>query len=323
MNSLRHLILNFSVFLLLLQTGCEQAKEANTLNQDVEEKIYIVTTTTHVTDLVNRLVGDSCTIKSLMGSGIDPHSYKPTALDMSAISKADLVIYHGLKLEGRLSKVLESIGNERKTYAISSIVPETLLLATDEENSEYPDPHIWFSPDLWSRCLQGLSEYLIGEFPNLKDKILEKQKGIKNQIKEVSTWAQKQLNQIPENKRILITSHDAFRYFGNSFGVEVVALQGISTLQEAGLADRTNLVDFIKQNNIQCLFIESSVNPKAIEEIAKETGTKIGNPLYSDALGNPENKSLGPNQKLYPHNSWEGMFIHNVATILNGIGVQK
>ena len=319
MNKLRQIIVSLISSLLFLHSGCEKAEDENAADYRDDKKISIVTTTTHVTDLVTRLVGDTCKIKSLMGPGVDPHSYKPTALDMTAISTADIVIYHGLKLEGKLASVLNKNASRRKTYAICSAVPDSLLIATNEDNSEYPDPHVWFSPDLWIRCLQGLSQYLIKEFPELKDKISERQTSIETEINQVSKWARSKMSAIPKEKRILITSHDAFRYLGNSFSIDVVALQGISTLQEAGLADRANLVDFINENKVPCLFIESSVNPKAIQEIAKETDTNLGDPLYSDALGNPDNKSAGPNQKLYPHNHWEGMFIHNINAILKGI----
>ena len=321
MNELRQIIITFTLFLLLLYSGCEQPRnEEISLHNGKNTKKLIVTTTTHVTDLVNRLVGDDCKIKSLMGPGIDPHSYRPTALDIAAISTADLVVYHGLKLEAKLSAVLQNEShNQLKTYAVCSALPRLSLLSAEEENNQYPDPHVWFSPDLWKQCLKGLSKFLIKELPELKNKILERQKIIETEINEITRWAHSEISVIPKEKRILITSHDAFRYLGKSFSIEVVALQGISTLQEAGLADRANLVDFIKEKKVPCLFIESSVNPKAIEGIAKETGTKIGDTLYSDALGNPENKSAGPNEKLYPHNQWGGMLIHNITTISKGI----
>ena len=321
MKELRYYIVSFTLSLLLLCFGCEQPGSGeNSIHDGNYTKKLIVTTTTHINDLVVRLVGDSCKITSLMGPGVDPHSYRPTALDTTAISTADLVIYHGLRLEGKLSVVLKNKNNSKtKTYAICSALPKQSLLKAEGENTQYPDPHVWFSPELWNRCLDGLAKFLIDELPELKNQILEKQKLMETEMMEVSLWAKSQLNKIPPEKRILITSHDAFRYLGKSFGIEVVALQGISTLQEAGLVDRANLVDFINEKKIPCLFIESSVNPKAIREIAKETGAKVGNPLYSDALGNMDSKSEGPNQKFYPHSRWEGMLIHNITSILKGM----
>ena len=321
MINLRLTILISFIIGFLLNLGCELATDVESLDANSSrEKISIVTTTTQVTDLVKRLVGNFCDIKPLMGPGVDPHSYKPTALDITAISTADMVIYHGLQLEGKLATILSN-GKDRgiKIFAVSSRLPKQMLLASDEDTSEYPDPHIWFAPKLWSQCLRDLSEYLIKELPNLRNQIIERRVLIENEIDAITEWAQAELNSIPEDKRILITSHDAFRYLGESFGIKVIALQGISTLQEAGLLDRSNLVDFIKKNRVGCLFIESSVNPKAIEEIAKQTGASIGAPLYSDALGPSEEKSIGPNQKAYPHDSWEGMMIYNVSSISRGL----
>lgn len=254
-----------------------------------------------------------------MGPGVDPHSYKPTAHDMTAISTADMVIYHGLKFEGKLASILSNSQSKVRSYAISSKVPQNLLLDSDEEEDKYPDPHIWFSPELWVICIEGVSEFLIEELPEIKDEIIANKSSIIEDMKEVSEWAISQLQSIPEEKRILITSHDAFRYLGQSFDVEVIALQGISTLQEAGLSDRTNLVDYINKKKVNCLFIESSVNPKALQEIAKETGTDIGAPLYSDAFGSADNQSTGPNKKSYPHNTWEGVLVYNILTIMDGL----
>jgi len=321
MNHLRSTILISFIIGFLLNLGCELATDSESVNANSSgEKISIVTTTTQVTDLVQRLVGNSCDIKPLMGPGVDPHSYKPTALDITAISTADMVIYHGLQLEGKLATILSNGKESRiKTFAVSSLVPKNMLLASDEDTTEYPDPHIWFAPKLWKQCLSDLSEYLIKELPDLRNQIMERRVLMENEIDVVTEWAQAKLNSIPEEKRILITSHDAFRYLGKYFGIEVIALQGISTLQEAGLLDRSNLVDFIREKKVGCLFIESSVNPKAIEEIAKQTGASIGAPLYSDALGPSDEKSIGPNQKAYPHDSWEGMMVYNILSICRGL----
>ncbi|MBD36869.1 MAG: hypothetical protein CMI28_02175 [Opitutae bacterium] len=304
---------------LFLATSCEIKPAKNSGDLNATKKISIVTTTTQVTDIVSRLLGNACRITSLMGPGADPHSYKPTAHDMTAISTADMVIYHGLKFEGKLASILSNSQSKVRSYAISSKVPQNLLLDSDEEEDKYPDPHIWFSPELWVICIEGVSEFLIEELPEIKEEIIANKSSIIEDMKEVSEWAISQLQSIPEEKRILITSHDAFRYLGQCFDVEVIALQGISTLQEAGLSDRTNLVDYINKKKVNCLFIESSVNPKALQEIAKETGTDIGAPLYSDAYGSADNQSTGPNKKSYPHNTWEGVLVYNILTIMDGL----
>ena len=313
------LILIPALAFLFLPSGCEIKPAKNSGDLNATKKISIVTTTTQVTDIVSRLLGNSCRITSLMGPGTDPHSYKPTAHDMTAISTADMILFHGLRFEGKLASILREGHNKITTYAFTSAIPDDLLLSTDEEKSENYDPHLWFSPKLWLMCIEGVSEFLIQELPELKDEIIQRKILLVKEIEEVTKWARSKLLFLPTEKRILITSHDAFRYLGKFFGIEVIALQGISTLQEAGLNDRTNLVDFIRKRKVECLFIESSVNPKALREIAKETGAVIGAPLYSDAFGSAENQSTGPNQKAYPHNTWEGMLVYNILTIVDGL----
>ena len=309
-----------AAFCLFLFTSCEDKPAHDDVDLDVPKKISIVTTTTQITDIVSRLVGDFCKVKSLMGPGTDPHSYKPTAHDITALSTADLVVYHGLKFEGKLASILSNQDSKVTSYAICSAISNDLLLYPQEDNKTvYPDPHVWFSPKLWLMCIDGVSAFLIEKIPEFENVITARKILMKKEMEKVSTWALTQLQSIPEKKRILITSHDAFRYLGDHFGLEVIALQGISTLQEAGLNDRTSLVDFIKNKQVDCLFIESSVNPKALKEIAKETGTQIGAPLFSDAFGSKEKQSTGPSGNNYPHDTWEGMLVYNISAILRGL----
>ena len=300
---------------LILYLGCTKPAEIEKLK---DEKFSIVTTTTQVTDLVRRLTGENCRVISLMGPGVDPHLYKPTARDMTAISSADLVIYHGLKLEGKLAATLRK-AKDLKVYSVCSVIPQGNLLQSKESEVNYPDPHVWFSPSIWIQCMNGLAKFLAKELPVNETEIFKKAHVIEKEFLDVAAWAKKQFNDLPLNKRILITSHDAFRYLGDFFGLKVIALQGISTVQEAGLGDRTNLVDYINRNKISCLFVESSVNPKALEEIAKETGISIGKPLFSDALGSEENSSIGPARKSFSHDTWSGMMAYNVRSIIDGL----
>lgn len=298
---------------LFVMPGCTENIPRNKIKK---EEISIVTTTTQVTDLVRRLVGNSYKITSLMGPGVDPHLYKPTARDMTAITTADFVIYHGLKLEGKLAATLKK-SKHIHTYAVSSVIPQDDLLFSG--GSDYPDPHLWFSPKIWMSCLGGLAEFLTTKLPRIKSEILENARLLETEFLEIEAWSKTQFDTLPPSKKILVTSHDAFRYLGEAFDLEVIALQGISTVKEAGLGDRTNLVDYIREKGVSCLFIESSVNPKAIKEIAKETGVSTGLPLFSDALGSPENSSVGPNQYSFPHNTWSGMMVYNVKSIIEGL----
>jgi manganese/zinc/iron transport system substrate-binding protein len=308
-----------SILGCLIIQGCTDSVTDEKLDSEkVSGKILIVTTTTQVTDIVRRLVGDFCQINPLMGPGVDPHLYKPTARDMTAITSADMVIYHGLKLEGKLAATLKN-AHQIKTYAICSGIPKNHLIFSDGEESSYPDPHVWFSPEIWISCMHNIALHLATELPEYKKEIKQRALSLEIEYQEISMWAKSEVRSLPGNKRVLVTSHDAFRYFGDFFGVEVVALQGISTIQEAGLGDRANLVDFINENNISSVFVETSVNPKALEEIAKETGIAIGPPLFSDTLGSEEDKSLGPNETFYPHDTWSGMMVYNVKSFVKAM----
>ncbi len=308
----------FILGLLLIQGCTESLVEEKSEHEVGGGKILIVTTTTQVTDLVSRLAGDFCRIAPLMGPGVDPHLYKPTARDMTVITSADAVIYHGLKLEGKLASTLKT-ATQIKTFAACSGIPEELLIFSDEEDSTYPDPHVWFSPEIWISCLHTIAQYLATALPEHQEDIQERAANVEAEFLQVSEWAQDKINSLPAQDKILVTSHDAFRYFGKFFGVRVVALQGISTIQEAGLGDRANLVDYIKKHNVRSLFVETSVNPKAIEEIAKETGVSLGPPLFSDTLGSEKDKSLGPHDQLYPHHTWSGMMVYNINSFVNAM----
>ncbi|MEC7800802.1 MAG: metal ABC transporter substrate-binding protein [Verrucomicrobiota bacterium] len=310
-------ILVGSLFLL----GCADQKPDTQEKIDASTKrLSIVATTTQITDILSQLLGDSCRIYSLMGPGVDPHLYKPTARDMTNITSADLVIYHGLKLEGKLASTIEKANNNKIiAYAVSSPVPKEKLLASDDKVSPYPDPHIWFDPEIWIQCVHGLASLLSEKLPDSKYQIRERAAQLETEYRQISKWARTKIQSLPPKDRKLITSHDAFRYFGRSFGMQVISLQGISTLQEAGLGDRANLVDYIKKNQVRCLFVESSVNPKALNEIAKETGISIGAPLFSDALGSSKSKIIGPDQVEHTLDTWTGMMIHNIQSIVQGL----
>jgi manganese/zinc/iron transport system substrate-binding protein len=286
-------------------------------------KLMIVTTTTQVTDLVDQLVGDKCSVRPMMGQGVDPHLYKPTARDIMSLSTADLIVYHGLNLEGKLGSTFKKAGlSQPKTYAIHSAVDPKFLLASDEKKGHF-DPHIWFDPGIWIQCLHGLSRRLCLLLPDDSALIEARAKKLSLQYQSIQQFATSAFAEIPPNQRKLITSHDAFRYFGEFFGFEVIALQGISTATEAGLGDRANLVDFIKSHQVPCIFVESSVNPKAIKEVAREAKTAIGKPLFSDALGAKTDTVRGPNEESHSLATWSGMMIYNTMAIVDGLARKK
>ena len=282
----------------------------------------VVVTTTHLSDLVDSLAGKHVKVISLMGPGVDPHLYKPTSRDLSSLAKADLIVFHGLMLEGRMGQALEQAEQKGiSSISATSEIPKPLLLSSDEKGG-HEDPHVWFSPKVWSICVNTLTDKLIELEPEAESEIRENARILLREIEEIKNWSLEQVEQIPHERRKLVTSHDAFRYLGRDLGLEVIGLQGMSTNVEAGLADRANLVDFIKKQNIPAIFVETSVNPAAMHEIAKESGVVIGGVLFSDALGSPGESAIGPDGKSFELDSWGGMMVHNVSTIVEALAKQ-
>ena len=300
--------------LLLFSCGPTQDKDRKSAG-----KLLVVTTTTQVTDMVKSIAGDLVEIFPLMGPGVDPHLYKPTAKDLAAFARADLVFYHGLMLEGRMADLLsKSPDSSSKTYAITSGIAQTNLLQPEEFEGHW-DPHIWFDPEIWRDCVDVVRDALIGAHSEKRQSYLDNAKSLKEEFHGVHEWAIARIGELPEDRRRLVTSHDAFNYFGRAFGIEVRAVQGLSTTTEAGLADRARMVDYVKKHGIKAIFVESSVNQSIIREIARETGAKVGGELFSDAMGEPGRMETGADGATYDLGTWSGMMKHNVNAFVDAM----
>lgn len=311
---LKCLLIGFISIAVWLNSGCENMAVPKSSD---EQKPKVVATTTHLADLVRQIAGKHVEVIPLMKAGVDPHSYRATAKDIAHLQSADLIIFHGLSLEGKMARVLEDTQSGQKApYSPCIDLPQDLLL---RESKHTIDPHVWFSPDLWTLCGRSFTDKLIDFYPDKSSLFEANFQKFKKSVKRIDEWGQSMVGSIPVSSRVLITSHDAFQYFGNHFHIEVVALQGINTSTEAGLADRTNLVDFIRKHNSPALFIESSVNPKALKEIARESGSVIGGTLFSDALGAPTQFAKGPDNEHLSTATWQGMMAHNIRTIAQAL----
>jgi manganese/zinc/iron transport system substrate-binding protein len=300
-----------SIFTVLFFAGCDSGDSNGTL--------VVVSTTTHVTDMVKFVAGDRLEVIALMGPGVDPHLYKPSAGDAATLAKADLILYNGLMLEGRMADVFAKVSRRgTKTYAVTETVSEELLLEPKEFEGHW-DPHVWFDPEIWSECIEVVRDALSENDPAGKAGYAERAEILKTQYLAVTHWAQSRISELPEESRYLVTSHDAFNYFGRAFGMKVLAVQGVSTATEAGLADRVAMVDFVKEHGVKAIFVESSVNPAIIKGIAKEAGVRIGGELFSDAMGQPGRLEQGPDGEQYDIGTWVGMMKHNVNAIVEGL----
>lgn len=282
--------------------------------QAADTPMKVVATTGMIADLVRQVGGDRIAVTQLMGPGIDPHVYKPTSTDASMLSRADVIFYNGLMLEGRMGELFSKLSKSgRKIFAVGEDLPEADLLKPSEFEGHY-DPHIWFDVELWAKTVPVIVRGLSETDPAGRE--IYEQNGAKltEQLTALHQWCREQSDSLPEQARILVTSHDAYNYFGKAYGFQVVGLQGVSTVSEAALADMANLVDFIRSQKVKAIFVESSVNPAAINRVASDAGVQVGGELFSDAMGNPGEIVDG-----YDTGTYEGMVRHNMTTIVNAL----
>jgi len=276
------------------------------------KQLTIVTTTGIIGDCVSQIVGEQAKVISIMGAGVDPHLYKASQGDIAKLSQADIIVYNGLHLEGKMAQMLENFSKTKPVFSVGDYIEKTDLKEVDK-TSDLVDPHVWFSPNLWIDGLGGVALEL-DKLEGL-DSIIERYKSYALEIKSTQTMLQKLLDKnLDSNERILITSHDAFEYFGDAFKFKVRGLQGISTTAEYGTKDIKDLTDFIINNNIKSVFVETSVPNKNLEAVvasaqARDYSIRIGGTLYSDALG----------EKNTPAGTYKGMLISNVQTIIKGL----
>jgi manganese/zinc/iron transport system substrate-binding protein len=281
-------------------------------------KPLVVATTTMIADMVADVGGDRIELRGLMNAGVDPHSYRPSRSDVLAMQKADLIFYNGHHLEGRMTDVLERMKSRKKrVYAVAEGIPEVHWMEADEGDGAI-DPHLWFDPSIWEKGICVVVGALSEVDPEGKEYFEARGEALRLKYRGLADWAKSVLSEIPEEHRVLVTSHDAFGYFGRAFGFNVVGLQGISTLSEAGLGDVRRLADFIREQGVRAVFVESSLSPRLMERVSELSGAKVGGMLYSDAMGFPGDMQERDGDR-YDTGTYAGMFKHNVYLILEGL----
>lgn len=252
----------------------------------------VVATTTIVADLVRSLAADRVEVVSLMGAGVDPHLYKASAGDMRRMASADAIVYSGLHLEGKMAELLEEMGQRgRRTLAVAECLPADRLISAPGFSGVH-DPHAWFDVGLWSEAVPCVTELLVALDPAGEEVYQTQAVAYAAELDGLDGWVRQRLASIPEERRVLISAHDAFGYFGRAYGLEVRGLLGVSTASEAGAADVQQLATFIADRRIPAVFVETSVPTRyvqALREAVEARGLEIaiGGSLYSDALGNP------------------------------------
>lgn len=277
------------------------------------QPLRVLTTTNLIADLAVSIGGPHVQVDSLMGPGVDPHIYRATQGDLRRLQEAEVVFYNGLHLEGKMHTVLEKLGLSRKVVAISSSIPTQNLRRPPEFEGGF-DPHIWFDTKLWINAAQTVTSSLVQARPELRAEIEERAKNYVAELNKLDDWIRAEVSRIPAERRVLITAHDAFGYFGAAYGLEVIGLQGISTATEYGLQDVVRLVNLISSRSIPAFFVETSVSHKFVAAIrdgvsARGKNVTVGGELYSDALGGQGS----------PASTYLAMMRHNVSTIVGAL----
>lgn len=266
-----------------------------------------------ITDVARRIGGDAVSIGGLMGPGIDPHLYKPSAGDIVRLGDANLVLYGGLHLEGRMTETLETVHRSGTvhTRAVSESIPVDRRIAVGPDSW---DPHVWFDVSLWNIVAGAITEELESLLPAEAEAIAARSVEYRGRLDDLDAWVFDEIARVPEDLRVLVTAHDAFTYFGHRYGIEVMGLQGLSTATEAGAADVQALSQLLADRKIPAIFVESSIPPAIIEAVQAATRSRgwdvrIGGSLYSDAMGEAGT----------PEGTYIGMVRHNVSTIVEAL----
>ncbi|MFY8269340.1 MAG: metal ABC transporter solute-binding protein, Zn/Mn family [Terrimicrobiaceae bacterium] len=272
----------------------------------------IVCTTGMVGDLVRGIAGDRARVTVLIGEGIDPHLFKPTRDDVAKLIKADIVFFNGLHLEGRMEDAFKKLRQRGASVtAVTSSIPRDRLIF----DGHAEDPHVWMSPLLWAACGASVLETLTRADPDGADFYATNAARQKRELEALDVTLRKTTGTIPPDKRVLVTAHDAFQYFAQVTGLEVMSVQGLSSESEAGVADINRLVDEIVKRRIPAVFFESTFsekNVRAVIEGAAARGHPVapGGMLYAD--------SLGPAGS--PEATCAGMLAYNARTITQALG---
>ncbi len=296
-----------AILVLTVLLSCKNDNKTN-------GKLNVVTTTTMITDLVKNIGGDHINIEGLMGSGVDPHLYKASEGDVAKLVNADIIFYNGLHLEGKLVEVFEKMESKSKTsIALAEELDKSKLIESEFFASNY-DPHVWFDIDYFKIFAKKVTEVLSEVDPENAENYSLNEKKYLNELDHLKKDVQGVVDILPSEKRILVTAHDAFSYFGEAYRFKVMGLQGLSTATEAGVQDVQKLSTFIIENKIKAIFVESSVPQRTIEALQEAVKSKghnveIGGTLYSDALGNAGT----------PEGTYLGMYRYNIKTIISAL----
>ncbi len=274
-----------------------------------QKKLKVVSTASMIYDMTINISGDLVDNEMIVPIGGDPHKYEPKPSDALLISEADQVFMNGLTFEGWILKLIKNSG--------SSAVVDTVTAGIDPiSHSKYADaydPHAWMDVSLSIKYIDNIRDALIRLDPKNKEAYTNNHKAYKEKLLELDSYIINRVKEIPEENRVIITTHDAFAYYGRRYGIRLEALMGISTETDATSQDMVRVSKAIEQYNVPALFVESTINPKIVEQIAKDNNIAIGGELYTDSIGGPETEG----------NSYYNMMKHNTDTIVEALKGDK
>jgi len=303
----------------LITSGCSNPnaeQDASAAKAEFKGTYPIQATVTvgMVADLVREIGGEQVAVKQLLGSGVDPHLYKPTRDDVSSLMKADIVFFNGLMLEGKMAETLHTLSEKKRSIAVAEHLSAERL-GHSAAAHEHPDPHVWMDVSLWSEVAQVIGDELSQYDPGHADQYRERTTALRSKLDALHQYGVQHIGAIPADQRVLVTSHDAFRYFGKAYKIEVQAIQGISTESEAGLQRVNDLVDMLVARKVKAVFVESSVPRESIEALLLGAASRyhkvtIAAELYSDAMGYADTHE----------GTYLGMMDHNLTSIAKALG---
>lgn len=279
------------------------------------ERLRIVATTGMIGDMVRGIVADKADLETLMGEGVDPHLYKATVSDVRALGKADVVVSNGLMLEGRMSDIFPKLSQRGAlVIEVGSALDDGVLLHPEGAHG-HPDPHIWMDPTLWAKCARYVAKKLAERDPANATTYRVNAERMCTEWAAADARIARAIGTVEANRRVLVTAHDAFSYFGRKYSVTVMGIQGVSTESESGLADIRRLVDILVERKIPAVFVETSVSEKNVRALiegaqARGHALTIGGSLYSDAMGKAGTKE----------GTYIGMIEANASTIVRALG---
>lgn len=290
MRKMRNLILMSSVAMLLLLTACGKADSGSESKKGGSLKV--VTSFTIIEDLAREIGGEDVEIHNLVPTGTDPHEYEPLPEDIKKATDADVLLYNGLNLEGGkhgwFFKMIETVGQkEENVFSLTERVEPMYIGGTDGYEEEI-NPHAFIDPAVGIKMAEDLRDALIKKDPERKENYEMRAEQYIARLKEIDQNYEEKISSLPEDRRILITSERAFQYMTSHYGLKEAYIWEIDTEENGSPQQIKALVEFIKENDVPVLFIESNVDPRPMETVSKETGVRIAEKrIYSDEIGQP------------------------------------